>query len=86
MYTLSPLCSAVVAIESTHDDERAGSQADVSPKGTIWYWYFVPAGADCEGSGNLPTYSFAPLSVVGVGLANVPVLNAFAFDQKSVST
>lgn len=65
--------------------DEVGSHAVVSPNGTTWYWYLVPAGAPCVGTGSLPTYSLAPLSVVGVGLANVPVENRFAFDQKSAS-
>ena len=80
------MCNAVAVISSDHADEAVGSHAVVSPKGTTWYWYLVPAGAPCVGTGSLPTYSLAPLSVVGVGFANVPVENLFAFDQKSAST
>ena len=72
-------------MSSDQADEVVGSQAVVSPNGTTWYWYLEPAGAPCVGIGSLPTYSLAPLSVVGVGLANVPVENKFAFDQKSAS-
>ena len=86
MQILSPLFRCVEANESIHDASSAGSQAVASPNLTTWYWYLVPAGAPCEGTGSLPKYSLAFLSVVGVGFANVPVLNAFAFDQKSAST